>query len=823
MRITALLLLTFLTATSYAQESDYQGSNTRKWDLVHTKLYVSPDWTTQQLNGKAILTIRPYFYVQDKVVFDAKGFDVASVSASGQSLEFTYDGQRLTIPLLRSYTRTDTLKLVIDYVAKPNDLEVKGSDAITADKGLYFVDPLTKNKQLWTQGETQANSCWFPTFDTPNEKHLQDIYLRVDSTLTTLSNGQLIEKILHDDGTRTDHWQMQKPHAVYLTMIAAGNFVKTVDPNFTDFEVSYYLEPAYAANALAIFGRTPKMIRYFEEILGVKYPWEKYAQIAVREFVSGAMENTTATVHGDFVIKSPNQLVDNSDDAVIAHELFHHWFGNLVTTESWSNLPLNESFADYSEYLWASHFYGEEPGEWTALLAMESYLEEAKIKQEPLIRYHYEDREDMFDSHSYAKGGRVLHMLRRYVGDVAFFQALHVYLTSNEFKTVEIHNLRMAFEEVTGEDLNWFFDQWFLAPGHARLDVEDYFKDGKLMLEIDQILDSVNNQLYRLPLEVLIGTPDGKTRMEKIELTKESQVFSFAIDQKPTFVLIDPRGELVGEIYHPKSDSALLAQYHGAATVNGRLQALRTLTYAAEATEEVFVKEPLTDKAIRTLVIEATKDSFWGLRDVAVQRLFDYDGEDFLEVEKALQSVIKTDNNANVRADAILAMKNFLNPQNDILFRAALKDTSYLVRGAALEALLVNNPPDATELVKDFDNINDVNIFASLASYYAEEANPTRLSWFIERLSALDNTELYQVMGIFGTYLIQSDAEIQRASLPFLKDMAINKPQWYLRYAAVQAMLLISDLSETTAALKQVFKEEKDERLKDVYANYQLD
>ncbi|MDP5120172.1 MAG: peptidase M1 [Spirosomaceae bacterium] len=819
MRIRLLILLLLVTSFSIAQLPEYQGSTKKTWDLIHTTLYVSPNWANEQLNGKAILTLKPHFYPQNEVTLDAKGFDVKAVTYNSKSIEFSYDGSKLSVPFSVTFTRNDTVSIAIEYVAKPNELKVGGSEAILQDKGLYFVDATTPKKQLWTQGETQANSCWFPTFDAPNEKHTQDIYLRVDASLITLSNGELIEKITHDDNTRTDHWQMKKPHAVYLTMIAAGNFVKTVEPNFKDFEVSYYLEPEFAENALAIFGRTPQMISYFENLLGVKYPWEKYSQIAVREFVSGAMENTTATIHGDFVVKNPNQLVDNNDDAVIAHELFHHWFGDLVTTESWSNLPLNESFADYSEYLWASHFYGEEAGEWTAIQAMENYLAEAKNKQEPLIRFYYNDREDMFDSHSYAKGGRVLQMLRRYVGDEAFFASLHVYLKNNAFKNAEIHNLRMAFEEVTGEDLNWFFNQWFLTAGHARLDVEDYYKKGTLTIEIDQVVDSVNATIYRLPLEVLIGFEDGKTVSRKIDLTKEGQVFNFTMDKAPTFVLIDPKGELVGEINHPKSNGVLMSQYRNSSTVSGRLKALEALTFAPE-TDELYAKPPLTDPEVRKLVLEATRDSFWGLRDFAVQQLFDYDGEGFLDVEKELQFVIKNDKNANVRADAILAMKNFLNPQNDILFRAALRDTSYAVRGAALEALLVNKPPDAAELVAAFEQIKDVNIFASVASFYAEQADPERLSWFIKRLSEQGNTELYQVMGIFGTYLIQSNTEIQLAALPFLKDMALNKPQWYLRYAAAQSMLLISDLPETQAALKEVIKAETDERLKEAYANY---
>lgn len=819
MKAIALVFFLFLPFISDAQSTpNYQASTQRKWDLLHTKLELTPDWQKQQLLGQATLTIKPHFYPQKEILLNAKSFVIQSVKLLGSGVEYTYDGNVLSISLLKEYARTDTLKIDISYLAKPNEIQAKGSEAITLDKGLYFVGVGSETQQLWTQGETQANSCWFPTFDTPNEKHTQDIYLRVDTTLTTLSNGELVEKILHNNGTRTDHWQMKQPHSVYLTMIAAGNFIKTTDPTFTDFEVSYYLEPNYAPYAQEIFGRTPEMILYFEQLLGVKYPWSKYSQIAVREFVSGAMENTTATVHGDFVMKTPNQLVDNNDDGVIAHELFHHWFGDLVTAESWANLPLNESFADYSEYLWASHFYGQDAGDWVALKAMENYLLEAQTKQVPLIRYSYADKEEMFDSHSYAKGGRILHMLRRQIGDEAFFTALTNYLQTNAYKNTEVHNLRMAFEEVTGQDLNWFFNQWFLAAGHPRLEVEHYYKKGKLTIEIDQKIDSVNALLYELPVEIMIGTADGNV-VKKEFLTTENAVYTYDLKSQPLFVLIDPRGELVGEINHPKTNEELINQYQKTPEISGRIKALERIAFTPE-TDELYSQNPLQKKAIRELVIEATKDTFWGVRDAAVQKLFDYDGEGFLDVEKALQFVIKTDKNANVRADAILAMKNFLNPQNDILFRAALSDTSFAVRGAALEALLVNNPPDAAELVLKFESINDINIFASVASFYADQANPSRLSWFMERFRKLGDTELYQVMGILGTYLIKSERDTQLQALPFLEHMATANKQWFLRYSAVQTLLLVADLPETKASLKKAFATETDERLKSIYKNY---
>lgn len=816
-KLTQLLLMLSVGLNPSIQAQTYQAADTRNWDLLHTTLRITPNWESQQLMGDAELRLKPYFYAQNTVELDAKGFTIEYIQSKGQNIDYQYNGNKISIHLKKEFTRKDTLNLSIRYIAKPNELTKGGSDAITSDIGLYFITPTDKNKQqLWSQGETQANSCWFPTIDSPNEKHTHDIYLRVDNHLTTLSNGEMVEKFLHDNVQTTYHWKMAKPHAVYLTMIAVGNFVKTIDPNFKDFEVSYYVEPFAAPYAMQIFGRTPEMIRFYENLLGVPYQWNKYSQIAVREYVSGAMENTTATIHGDFVLKNPNQIVDNNDDAVIAHELFHHWFGDLVTCESWANLPLNESFADYSEYLWSNHKYGEDEGDWTALKALENYLYEATTKQVPLIRYYYENREDMFDSHSYSKGGRILHWLRREVGDEAFFEALHIYLLKNAYKTSEIHDLRMAFEEVTGRDLQWFFNQWFFQAGHPRLTITQEFQKNEVVLQITQKQDSANTFVYQLPLTVLIATKEG-LQTEKILLTQASQRFSLKTTSTPTFVLIDPKGELVGEIEHVKTEKELQEQYYATKAIAGRLKALEALTFVPQTDEEVFSENPLANKDIRKLVLDATKDNFWGIRQRAVQRLYDYDGEDFLEVEKALQFVIKNDAHSMVRADAILAMKNFMNPQNDVLFRAALKDTAYVVRGAALESLLANKPPDAAELVKQFENIEDVNIFMAVANFYAEQGDPARYEWFANRIDKLAATDLYQVMGIFGTYLVSTDEDTKKKALPMLHKMASSHPQWFVRFSGVQTLLLLTDLPTVKEALQEIIKNETDERLKKVY------
>ena len=789
--------------------------------MIHTKLEIKPDWTNQILLGTATITFKPHFYPQNILELDAKGFDIQQVTMQNNALKYDYDKRVLKIDLGRTFSRKDTLTVQIKYVAKPNELPLNGSQAITADKGLYFINPLgvelDKPRQIWTQGETEASSCWFPTIDSPNQKMTQEIFLTVDNQrFMTLSNGKLLASKQNLDGTRTDYWKQDKPASPYLTMIAVGEFKKIIDPNFKDFEVSYYVEPKFEKYAMNIFGRTPEMIRYFEQILGVKYQWDKYSQMAVRDYVSGAMENTTATIHGDFIQKDNHQLVDDNDDGVIAHELFHHWFGNLVTCESWSNLPLNESFADYAEFLWTTHKYGKNEGDLVAYNALNQYF--AEEKQEPLIRYNYLDKEDMFDSHSYAKGGRILHLLRNQVGDEAFFASLKQYLTKNAFKNAEIDDLRLAFEAVTGEDLHWFFDQWFMKAGHPVLQVSHDFIDGKLKIKIKQTQDTTYAPIYRLPLKIAILGVGGTPITHEILLEKVEQTFEFRSASAPKMVLLDPENILVGKIEHQKSKQELIDQFYSAENIATKLNVLETLTFIPE--NDTTFYNPPADKAIRKLLIDATKDKFWRIRQFAVQKFFDYDGEDFLEVERALQYCIQNDERSYVRADAILAVKGFQNAQNDKLFRAALNDSSYTVQAAAIEAILASRPPDAVALALKFDTSTNPNIFAAVANYFADEASPQRYEWFENHLKNMKGSELYQVLGIFGTYLVKSLPEIQLKSLPLLTQISTKDSQWYVRFAGVQTLALIDENKEVKEAMKAIFLAEKDERLQKIYKQF---
>ncbi|MEM8896295.1 MAG: M1 family metallopeptidase, partial [Bacteroidota bacterium] len=468
-------------------QSDFRATPQRTFDLLHIKLELSFDWEKQWVIGTATLELRPYFYEQRWVTLDAKGLEIKNIKLNNKesTLYYEQDSSKLLVDLGRAFTKEDTITIVVDYIGKPLEYSGNTNGIFHKEQGLYFInadgDNPNKPKQIWTQGETAYNSVWFPTIDHPNERCTQETIITVDSEFKTLSNGALQSSISNDDGTRTDHWLMDQPHAPYLFMLAIGDFAVVKD-EYPDVSVTYWVEPEYEQYAKSIFGNTPEMIAFFSELFDYPYPWKSYSQVVVRDFVSGAMENTTASVFMEEVQVDSRTLLDYNWDYIIAHELAHQWFGNLVTCESWSYLTLNEAFANYAESLWMEYKYGNDEADYHRQEELYTYLTEALEQRLELIRYYYEDAEDLFDAHSYSKGGRVLHILREYAGDEAFFEALHIYLSENEYESVEVDQLRLAFEEVTGEDLNWFFDQWFFNPGHPQVEVQHSYEKDALRL-----------------------------------------------------------------------------------------------------------------------------------------------------------------------------------------------------------------------------------------------------------------------------------------------------------------------------------------------------
>lgn len=794
------------------QKGSYNPSETMLFDLQHTRLRVKFDWQKQYVLGEATLTLKPYFYPQQSLVLDAKGMDIHSIRLSGnggeKDLPFTYDKSKLTITLDKTYSRNETVEVVIAYTAKPNEYTVKGSTAITSDKGLYFINPLGQDpnrpRQIWTQGETEANSVWFPTIDKPNQRMTQEIYITVEPEFKTLSNGVLQYSRKNADGTRTDYWKMDKPHAPYLVMLAVGEFA-VVQDRWRNKDVEYYVEPAYQHTAKAIFGNTPAMMEFFSKKLGVDFPWDKYAQVVVRDFVSGAMENTTASVFMEDLQVDRRGLLDADWDYIIAHELFHQWFGDLLTPESWANLPLNESFANYAEYLWEENKNGRMSADAGGLKELQQYLAESESKQVPLIRYHYLDKEDMFDSHSYAKGGRILHMLRHYVGDEAFFAALKLYLITHQQTSVELAELRMAFEDVTGQDLNWFFDQWFLSPGHPALQVAHAYQDGKLRVSVKQRQDTVYTPVYRLPLQISVWLNNKRTDYP-VTITQAQQVFAFDLPAAPNLVLFDGAQVLVGEVDHPKTDAELVYQFYHSNQYVPKHQALQAL------------KARVQDPKVSDMFLAALKDPFWRTRSDALGALEKYKGNNEA-IRRQIQELAVRDKVSTVRADAINALASLEKADYTDLFTGSLNDSSYAVVAAAIEALTTTKKPGFAERLKVFENYNDGKVKAALAGYYAFFGSGANYSWYLQTLDELRGEDLFFFLQNFGGYLMRVPAEQQKEAIAKLEKIARSHETYFVRLGAYQALTLAGDRPEIKALKENIKAQEKDPKLIEIYKN----
>ncbi|TPE44838.1 M1 family metallopeptidase [Pontibacter mangrovi] len=789
----------------------FNPSRTKAHDLLHTTLRVSFDWEKQYLNGLAELTLKPYFYPQRQLVLDAKGMDIHSVHLmngyEATPLHYEYDGQKLSIDLGREYTREEEYKLEIDYTAKPNELEAGGSDAITEDKGLYFINPLgtdpNKPQQIWTQGETEASSAWFPTLDTPNERMTQDIYITVKPEFTTLSNGTFMYSRQNADGTKTDYWKQELPHAPYLAMMAIGKFAVVKD-QWHDMDVDYYVEPEYEATAKKIFGNTPEMLEFFSQKLGVKYPWAKYAQVVVRDFVSGAMENTSASTFMEDLQLNERELLDKSWDGIIAHELFHQWFGDYVTTESWANLPLNESFANYSEYLWAEHKYGADEAAYLQLDEMGQYMSEAQTKREPLIRYYYNDKEEMFDSHSYAKGGRVLHMLRTLVGDEAWWASLNLYLTRNKFSDVEVAELRMAFEDVTGKDLMWFFDQWFMKPGHPELTVTQSYDKGQLQLHVRQVQDTTYMPIYRLPLQVAVWT-GGKEQLFPIVVDQAEEVFTFDVAQKPQLVVFDAEQQLLAEVTHEKTEDELLFQFSNSGQLALKLESMAEL------------QEQAARPQVQEMYRRGLQDNFWAVRSAALSVLSGLKEGQVAKIEPMVVKMATQDAKGSVRADALLALAAWNGNKHQQLFKQAMQDSSYQASAAAILAYAGTGAADTMQQLAKFEDEENEEVSLALATMYAVQAGPEKYDWFVRKLRAANNGDLYYLLQSFGAYLAANSQTNTPEAIALLADYAKNHNLYYVRAAAYQALMVMSEKPEVQALLQEIKAGEKDERLLDMY------
>jgi len=707
----------------------YRGSATRVWDIINTNLALSFNMNEKTANGTAILTLHPYFYTTDTLVLDAKSMQIDSVSMiNGPKVSYTYDGDSLTIRFAKKFYTTDTIQLLVKYKAMPYATSTGGSKAISDDRGLYFINTDHKTPgqpvQIWTQGESEANSHWVPTIDKPNERFTTEIALTVPDSFVTLSNGYLLSQEKRSNNLRTDTWMMNKPIQTYAVMFAIGNF-SIVKDTWHNREVNYYVEPDYAPYARAMFNNTPEMMQHFSDITGMLYPWNKYSQVVVRDYVSGAMENTSASLFGEFMNEDSREIKDFDFEDVVSHELFHQWFGDYVTAESWSNLTLNESFADYGETLWRRYKYGKISADDHAIQGIWAYLYGVSKENDPsLVRFHYGSREDMFDRVSYQKGGAILRYMNALMGDSAFYKAMNLYLTKNALQPAEATQWRLAVEEVTGQDWNWFFNEWYYRGGHPVLNCTYNYDDAAKEVTVT-VVQAQASEAYTLPVKVWAVYDNGRDVMDET-ITKKLQSFTYPYKNgMQPVIVIDAEHWIPGD-------------------VNNNLKPAQWLTVYRQSEDNIInkrialseVRKNLDDTASRSIYDIALTDREATARKLALQNLSKVKTDKWhSRWQPAVRSIAVGDKDTKTRAVAFQLLASWKVKMDKQDVQNALSDSSYSVSGAALNALNVIDKDTAYIVAEELGKGEIKGTLRSAVwTILADKGNPEDIS-FWERTS----------------------------------------------------------------------------------------
>ncbi len=469
--------------------------------------------------------------------------------------------------------------------------------------------------------------------------------------------------------------------------MGVGDYAVVKD-KWRNIAVDYYVEKEYEPYAKQIFGNTPEMMEFFSKRLNYDYPWSKYAQMTARDYVSGAMENTTATLHQESAQQKPGDLIDeNKWENTIAHELFHHWFGDLVTAESWSNLTVNESFANYSEYLWNEHKYGKSLADYHLMGEVKGYLMDPSNPAKELVRFNYHNREEVFDGVSYNKGGSILHMLRNYLGDDAFFAGLNDYLKTNEYGSGEAQQLRLSLEKVSGKDLNWFFNQWYYGSGHPKLSYTTTFEPVKKQVTLT-INQTQTSPYFQFPLAVDVFENGKPTRKNVWVNAKEKNNFTFSVAKNPELININADGVLVSEITETKTPEQYFMQYSNSKEFLSRYKA---------------VDNTSTDATSLKLLVAALKDENFRIRMKALEKL-DLSKPDQQKVAASdVEKLASNDPKTLVQGAAIAALAKTKDKKYLPIFDKGMNAVSNSVKANSLTGIASLDPARVVALANNID------------------------------------------------------------------------------------------------------------------------
>ena len=646
----------------------------RPGQVEHIFLDLDLDVPNQSYQGNCKITLKPIRNDIGRLTLDAVNLNIKVVRVDEAEQQFDYDGEKLDIKL---YSPTQAGKqIVIDIaysVEKPQ-------------RGIYFVAPdkhyPKKNTQVWTQGEDEDSRFWFPCFDYPGQLSSSEIRVRIPKSLIAVSNGELIGEEVDGD-SKIYHWSQQQIHPTYLMTLAVGDFA-VISDRFNDIPVTYYVEKGREADAKRSMGKTPKMIEFLSAKYGYSYPYPKYAQVCVEDFIFGGMENTSTTLLTDRCLLDERAALDNrTSESLVVHELAHQWFGDLIVIKHWSHAWVKEGMATYSEVMWTENEYGAEEAAYYRLRETRSYLaEDSDRYRRAMVTHVYREAIELYDRHIYEKGACVYHMIRAELGDELFWLAIQTFVQDNAHQTVETVDLLRAIEKATGRNLMFLFDQYVYRGGHPDFKVA-YSWDGDANLakitvtQTQAKSDGKGKDLFDLKIPIGFGYKQKEQPVSlktfTVRINEREQSFYFPLESKPDFISFDAGNNFLKTVSLEYPIPELKAQLEFDPDPISRI-------YAAAALAKKGGLEAL--KALK----EALKNQeFWGVRVEVAKQIAK------IKLNQAFDALVVglADKNAFVRRAVVQALAEIKTHESYKALKNLVQDgdSSYYVEASAASAI----------------------------------------------------------------------------------------------------------------------------------------
>ena len=675
-----LLCASLFLASALYLRADSPYAPSKDYNLSHSKIALRFDLDQRKVIGEVVHTVSPLREGVSQIAFDSVDLQIESVKVNRGTAKFTTTAEKLVVDLPKTAKIGEKYEIEIKYEGRPT-------------KGLYFILPdkyyPNRPKQVWTQGESEDTRYYLPTYDYPNDRLTTETILTVPADWVTVSNGKLISTTDSGNDMKTWVWRESVPSSTYLFSIVAGEFSEVKD-KWRNIPVDYFA-PKGRGDRLAInYSRTPQMIEQFSQKLGVDYPWEKYDQSMVDDFVAGGMENSSATTNTASSLRDPKLVPEypTDEDGLISHELGHQWFGDLVTTKDWANIWLNEGFATFMETVWLEAHYGKDEADYERWQAGRNWFQQRNLYDRPIVRHDFSDSGE-FDQNVYTKGGWVLYMLRQQLGEDQFYAALKHYLEVNRGKNVVTADLIRAIEEATNIDVDQFFDQWVFKAGAPRFEVGYSYDPAKQQVTMDvkqtqKVQDPVG--LFRVAADVEITNATG-SKVYPIVVSKAEETFTFKSDSAPKMVLFDKGNQVLKSLEFKKDKKELLYQLKSAAELADRADAAVALGKLKD-----------DDEAAAALGQALQKDKTRGVREAAAAALGDVNSP---AAANQLVGALDIAKEPSVRAAIVQALGSFKETAELTakLESIARQDPSYRARGAALQAIGRMKTPKALDIL----------------------------------------------------------------------------------------------------------------------------